>query len=101
MICLFSHIHTGTGSGERSAISLHMYTLPKNEMGDTEYMGSTSHGNIDPEKERVFLKAKGALYLDEQKNKFRERIYSFVIGIVVGVVAASFSAWIRGQINVP
>jgi len=83
------------------AINLHMYTLPKNEKGDIEYMGSTSRGSINPEDERVFLKAKGALYLDEQRSKFRERIYSFLIGIIVGIVAASFSAWIRGQINVP
>jgi len=83
------------------AIFLHMFTLPKNEMGDREYMGITSHGSIEPEKERVFIKAKGVLYLDEQRSKFRERIYSFVIGVIVGIIAASFSAWIQGQIKVP
>ncbi len=83
------------------AIFLHMFTLPKNEMGDREYMGITSHGSIEPEKDKVFIKAKGVLYLDEQRSKFRERIYSFVIGVIVGIIAASFSAWIQGQIKVP
>lgn len=83
------------------AIFLHMFTLPKNSVGDKEYMGITSHGSIEPERERIFIKAKGVLYLDEQRNKFRERIYSFVIGVVVGIIAASFSAWIQGQIRMP
>jgi len=49
------------------AISLHMYTLPKNEKGITEYMGITGRESINPDEVRVFLKAKGSLYLDEQK----------------------------------
>lgn len=83
------------------AIALHMFTLPKDEKGDRHYMGMTSHGRIKPETERVFIKAKGLLYLEDQRDKFWERIYSFAIGVIVGVIAASFSAWIEGQIKMP
>ena len=81
------------------AINLHIYTLSKNERGEREYMGMHSHGSIEPKEERVFIKAKGALYLDEQRKKFWERIYSFIIAIIVGIAVAGFSAWIRGQTN--
>ena len=77
-----------------TAISLYMFTLPKNNEGEVQYMGITSRGGIDPKNERVFLKAKGALYLDEQRSKFRERLYSFVIGILVGCIVVGFSAWL-------
>ncbi len=36
--------------------------------------------------ERVFIKAKGALYLDEQAAKRRERLYSFLVGVLVVVI---------------
>jgi hypothetical protein len=85
----------------QAAITLHMYTLPEDKMGARKYMGITGQGSIKPEDERVFIKAKGLLYLEEQRTKFRERIYSFVIGIFVGIIAASFSAWIQGQIRMP
>ena len=77
------------------AIDLHMYTLPKNEMGERHYMGSISTGDIDPTEERVFIKAKGALYLDEQRAKFKERLYSFVFAVLVGLIVACFSARIH------
>jgi hypothetical protein len=76
------------------AISLHMFTLPRDENGACQYLGITSTGSIDPRNERVYLRAKGALYLDEKEEKFRERLLSFVVGIGVGAVVAIFSAWI-------
>jgi len=81
------------------AINLHIYTLSKDERGEREYIGMHSHGSIEPKEERIFIKAKGALYLDEQRKKFWERVYSFIIAIIVGIAVAGFSAWIRGQTN--
>lgn len=79
-----------------TAIFLHMFTLPKNKDGEIHYMDIISRGGIVPNNERVFLKAKGALYLDEQRGKFRERLYSFVTGILVGIIVTGYSAWIHG-----
>ncbi len=78
-----------------TAIFLHMCTLPKNQNDTVEYMGIRSHGGIKPENERVFLKAKGALYLDERRSRFWERIYLIIIGVAIGLIVATFSAWIR------
>ena len=47
------------------AITLHMYLLPSDAGGGVTYLGIRSSGGIDPKNERVFLTAKGALYMDE------------------------------------
>jgi hypothetical protein len=83
------------------ATTLHMFGLPKDERGQRHYLRTTSSGSIDPQNERVFLKAKGALYLDERRQKFRDRIYSFLIGFLGGVLAAVLSAWLRGHFRLP
>ena len=67
--------HTPPTAGEEMrefslATMLHMFTLPKDADGVIHYLGIKSSGSIDPEKQRVFLRAKGALYLDEQVPKF-------------------------------
>jgi hypothetical protein len=83
------------------ATTLHMFSLPKNERGEVHYLGIISTGSIDPEKERVFLKAKGALYLDEWRQKWWDRLWFFVLGFGLGVLAPIASAWVRGHLRLP
>jgi hypothetical protein len=45
------------------AITLHMYLLPADDGGVVTYQGIRSSGGIDPKNQRVFLTAKGALYM--------------------------------------
>jgi hypothetical protein len=54
---------------------------------------------IDTSKEHVFIKAKGALYLDDLRRKSRDRMYSFLVGVLVGVCTLSFKAWIDSRPN--
>jgi hypothetical protein len=83
------------------ATTLHMFCLPKDERGEVHYLGIVSTGSIDPENERVFLKAKGALYLDERRQKLWDRFWFFLLGLAAGVLAAIGSAWVRGQLRLP
>lgn len=83
------------------ATMLHMFSLPKDEEGVIHYLGIESSGSIKPEKERVFLKAKGALYLDEQRKKFWDRLWSFILGFSAGLLAAIAAAWVKGQLQLP
>jgi hypothetical protein len=78
---------------------LHMLTLPKDENGKVHYMGVRSSGSLDPEKDRVFITAKGMLYLEEQASKVNERIYSFVVAVSVGILVATLSAWFGGDVT--
>jgi hypothetical protein len=81
------------------ATELHMFSLPKNKSGEVHYLGIVSTGSIDPNNERVFLKAKGALYLDERSQKTSDRIWFFVLGLMTGVLTTVASAWARGQLG--
>ena len=81
------------------ATTLHMFSLPKNERGEVHYLGITSTGGIDPKNERVFLKAKGALYLDEGRQKLRDRIWFFLLGFGAAVLATITSAWVQGLLG--
>jgi hypothetical protein len=48
------------------AVSLHVFSFPKDSSGVVHYLGANmpqgvrSSGNVDPDQERVFLKAKSA-----------------------------------------
>jgi len=81
------------------ATTLHMFTLPKDSNGVIHYLGIRSSGSIDPEKERVFLKAKGTLYLDEHMQKFWDRFWSFVLGFCAGLLVDIAAAWVKGQLS--
>ena len=83
------------------ATTLHMFTLPKNDQGEAHYLDITSSRSIDPREERVFLKAKGALYLDAEREKRRDRLYSFIIGFSGGFLAAFLSGWFLSQLKLP
>jgi hypothetical protein len=83
------------------ATTLHMFSLAKDATGAVEYLGIRSVGTIDPEKGRVFLRAKGALYLDEHSRRIRDRLWSFVLGFGGGVLAAIVTAWIKGRLSLP
>jgi hypothetical protein len=83
------------------AITLYMFALPKDDKGIVNYLGIKSSGSIDLEKERVFLKAKGSLYLDELKQKFWDRMWSFVLGFSAGLLVAIASAWLKEQLKLP
>jgi hypothetical protein len=78
------------------ATTLHMFTLPKDANGAVQYLGIKSTGNLDPKLPKVFLKAKGALYLDESKRRFWDRLWSFVLGFSAGLLAAIAGAWVKG-----
>jgi len=54
---------------------------------------------MDAGKEHVFLKAKGALYLEELHRKRMDRVYSLIIGLVVGVCTFSLKAWFDHRPN--
>lgn len=83
------------------ATTLHIFTLPKGPDGGIHYLGINSSGSIDPEKERVFLKAKGSLYLDEYRQKFWDRCWSFVLGFCAGVLVNIAAAWVKRQLSLP
>jgi len=83
------------------AKTLHMFTLPRGTDGVVHYSGIKSTGSMDPEKQSVFLKAKGDLYLDEQAQKFWDRIWSFVLGFSAGLLTAIATAWAKGHLRLP
>jgi hypothetical protein len=81
------------------ATTLHMFTLPKNEHGEIHYLGIKSTGSLDPATLHVFMKAKGALYLDEHRQTIRDRFWSlimFILGFISGVLGPIVSGWIKG-----
>lgn len=68
------YVGATVGNGDKGAAPelsyatfLYMLTLPKDESGATNYMGMRSTGGIKAENERVYLRAKGALYLEERE----------------------------------
>jgi hypothetical protein len=81
------------------ATTLHMFSIPKNEHGDVQYRGNISTGGLEPKNESVFLRAKGALYLDERRQKRSDRIWFFVLGLMAGVLTSIASAWVRGKLK--
>jgi hypothetical protein len=83
------------------ATTLHMFTLPRDANGVVNYRGVKSSGDINPAEVRIFLKAKGALYLDQQAEKFWERVWSFTLGFSAGLLVALASAWIRRELKLP
>jgi len=79
------------------AITLHMYMVPADVSGAVTYQGIRSSGGIDPKNERVFLTAKGALYMDEFWQKRWDRIWSVVLGFATGVLVAVCGAWLKSH----
>jgi hypothetical protein len=70
------------------AITLHMFLLPGDANNMVSYLGIRSSGSLDPGRERVFLTAKGALYLAEYVEKRMDRIWSIVVGFASGLFVA-------------
>jgi hypothetical protein len=83
------------------AKTLHMFTLPKDADGAVRYQGIRSSGSLDAETEHVFLKAKGALYLDEYKQRVWDRLWLFVLGLSTGLLVALVGAWLKGLLKLP
>ena len=81
------------------AITLHMYLLPSDTSGVISYLGIQSTGSLDPKKEKVFLTARGALYLDEYRQKRRDRILSVVLGFATGLLVALCAAWVTHRLS--
>ncbi|MGB0123667.1 MAG: hypothetical protein WA419_21485 [Silvibacterium sp.] len=77
------------------ATTLHMFTLPKGLNGVITYLGVKSSGSLEPEKERVFLRAKGVLYIDEHRQKMWDRLWSFVLGFGAGLLTTIGAAWLK------
>ena len=72
------------------ALTLHMFTLAKDDNGVTEYLGVKSYGSMLPEDEKVFIKAKGALHIDDLRSRRNERIISFILGLLAGALITLF-----------
>lgn len=72
------------------AISLYMNRLERDDNGEVEYNGITLSGSSF-DKERVFIRAKGALYLDELNQKRRDLVISFLIGFFAVLLPLMFS----------
>ena len=83
------------------AITLHMFTLPKDSSGAVYYLDIKSQGNVNPEQERVFLRAKGALYLDQLAQKHWDRLWSLAYGFIGGVLGALVTALLKRQLSLP
>ena len=79
------------------AITLHMYLVPTDASGVVTYQGIRSSGGTDPKNERVFLTAKGALYMDEFWQKRWDRIWSVVLGFATGLLVQSLAAWLKSH----
>lgn len=76
------------------AKTLHMFSLPKNEKGEVKYLDIIATGSLDPKDERIFLKARGALFLESERQRRNERIYSFVVGFSAGFLSLLLSSWL-------
>jgi hypothetical protein len=89
------------------AVFLHMFTLPKDGSGVVHYhgvpspQGVRSSGKVDPGRERVFLKAKGVLYLDQFAQKRWDRFWAFLSGGVAGVIVGLVLAGLRKKLGLP
>jgi hypothetical protein len=81
------------------ATTLHMYLLPADAHGVVQYLGVQSTGSLNPKQERVFLTATGALYLDEYRQKRRDRILSAMVGFFTGLFVAICGAWVKHWFN--
>lgn len=77
-----------------NALTLHIFTLPKKPGGSVKYLGVESSGNVDTRLEKVFLKAKGALYLDEYDTKKKERLFALFLGVVSAYLGSWFATWL-------
>ena len=72
------------------AIFLHINRLEKNENGTIEYNGITSSGSSFDD-EKIFIRTKGLLYLDEIRQKKSDRIINFLIGFFAVLLPLIFS----------
>ena len=79
------------------AITLHMYLVPADASGVISYQGVQTSGALDPKKERVFLTAKGALYMDEFRQKRWDRVWSVALGFTTGILVAVCAAWLKAH----
>lgn len=83
------------------AVELHMFTLPKDASGIATYTHPAtktvkSSGAIDPADVRVFLKAKGALYLEEASVRHKERWFAWMLAVGSALVGALLSSIFGG-----
>ena len=77
------------------AVMLHDMSLKKKPDGSVAPAAIFCDGT----REHVFLKAKGALYLDEIRKKRWDRFFSFLVGVLVGLSTLTFKSWIDKQPN--
>lgn len=77
------------------AVTLHMFTLQKLADGTTEYLGVISRGGVNPKNEKVFLKAKGALRLDEHDTRKKERLFALLLGVSGAFLGSWFATWLN------
>lgn len=70
-----------------NAMMLHSFTVPPDQDGVRHYLDTQSTGGIDPSKEKVFIKGKGLLLLDQRWSKWVDRISSFIVGLGTGLLS--------------
>ena len=94
----FGNVPGGEKSREYEiSIYLHMETIPRNEKGEREYLGLHSSGKHDQNRQKIFLKAKGFLYLAEQEEKRKERVINTGLAILVGILVGSIVGWLKAN----
>jgi hypothetical protein len=74
------------------AVGLHIWRLRK-KAEPVEYLGITSTGGFDTRNERMFLKAKGLLYLDARQEKRQDRMYAVLLAVFAAAVTAALTAF--------
>jgi hypothetical protein len=75
------------------AIHFHMNSLPRGADGTIEYQGIRLSGEIARESKRLFLKAKGSLYLIERTEKRIERLFTVLVAVISASLATLFVWW--------
>ena len=76
------------------AKTLHMFGLSKNEENEIRYLDITATGSLGPKDVHIFLKAAGALYLESESQRQRERLYSFLLGFFAAFLSVLSSSWL-------
>jgi hypothetical protein len=82
------------------ATTLHMYLVPADANGVVRYRGVETAEAHDPKEVWVFLTAKGALYLDELRQKRWDRIWSIVIGVTTGLLVGVGAGKVKSLLGV-
>lgn len=80
-----------TAKNKELAITLYTASFGK---GEFEYKGQKLVNDGDFNKQTFFTTAKADLYLEEQRQRRSDRIWSLFIGIAIGIIVAIISSFL-------